>query len=301
MDGDSLLEAAARAPSALRAQVRRWRADGLRVALTPTMGALHEGHLSLLTLARAQADRVVASLFVNPTQFGPGEDFDAYPRDTPSDAALLAQAGCDLLYLPNPGAMYPPGFATEVQVTGLTERLCGAARPGHFDGVAQVVTKLLNQAEANVAVFGEKDWQQLAVIRRLAADLDIPTQILGAPTLREPDGLALSSRNRYLTQTERAAAPTLHAALQEAAAALRAGAAAEAACAAARARIEAAGFAQVDYVEALDGRSLGALGDLAAGRVFGAARLGKARLIDNIAISPQAATPPRASDGGGRG
>ena len=237
-----------------------------------------------LAVARARADRVVASIFVNPTQFGPAEDFDAYPRDTPRDAALLEQAGCDLLYLPTVETMYPPGFATEVRVTGLTEKLCGAARPGHFDGVAQVVSKLLIQAEADIAVFGEKDWQQLAVIRRLARDLNIPTEILGAPTLREADGLALSSRNAYLTAEQRAVAPTLHAALQEAAGAIRAGSPANAACAAARARLEAVGFGPVDYVEALDGASLMPLGDLSTGRLFAAARLGKARLIDNIPI-----------------
>ena len=286
-DAPELLAGAARSPEALRAFVRGWRSNGLSCALVPTMGALHVGHLSLVRTAKARADRVVASIFVNPTQFGPNEDFDAYPRDTSRDAAMLAAEGCDLLYLPGVDVMYPPGFATEVRVTGLTEKLCGAARPGHFDGVAQVVSKLLNQAGADFAVFGEKDWQQLAVIRRLARDLDIPTEILGAPTVREPDGLALSSRNAYLTAEERSAAPTLHAALQEAASAIRDGAGAQAACAAAKERIAAAGFGPIDYVEALDGASLEPLSDLETGRIFAAARLGKARLIDNIAILPQ--------------
>lgn len=281
----ALLRDAAPTPQALRRQVRQWRSQGLRVALTPTMGALHRGHLSLLEEAAQRADRIVASIFVNPTQFGPNEDFDSYPRDTARDAALLAEAGCDLLYLPSVAAMYPPGFSTEVRVTGLTEKLCGASRPGHFDGVAQVVSKLLIQAEADVAIFGQKDWQQLAVIRRLARDLDIPTEIVGAPTVREPDGLALSSRNAYLTAEERAAAPTLHAALQEAAAAIRAGAPAAESCATARDRLQAAGFGPIDYVEALDGETLEPLSDPATGRLFAAARLGKARLIDNISIA----------------
>ncbi len=273
----------------LRAHAAAWRRAGETVALVPTMGALHEGHLGLVTLARTQARRVVATIFVNPTQFGPAEDFAAYPRDEGADAALLAGAGCDLLYAPGLDAMYPPGFATQVRVTGLTEVLCGAARPGHFDGVAQVVAKYLNQAQADVALFGEKDWQQLAVIRRLAADLDIPTRILGAPTARAPDGLALSSRNRYLTAAERAVAPALHAALRAAAAAIHGGADPAAATARARAAVLAAGFAAVDYLEARDADSLAALDrhdPARPARVFAAARLGRARLIDNVPVAP---------------
>ncbi len=178
--------------AALRARVRAWRDAGERIALAPTMGALHEGHLSLVTLGRAHAERVVASIFVNPTQFGADEDLAAYPSDEARDAAMLERAGCDLIFAPGREEMYPPDFSTRVRVEGLTDCLGGAARPGHFDGVAQVVTKLLNQAQADVAVFGEKDWQQLAVIRRLARDLDIPTEILGAPIAREADGLAMS-------------------------------------------------------------------------------------------------------------
>ena len=279
----------ARTVQALRAQVRSWRAAGLRVALTPTMGALHEGHLSLLEIARGpgRADKVAASIFVNPTQFAAGEDFDSYPRDEARDAGMLAASGCDLLYAPGPDQMYPEGFATEVRVTGLTDVLCGAARPGHFDGVALVVSKLLLQAEADVAVFGEKDWQQLAVIRRLARDLDIPTEILGAPILREADGLAMSSRNRYLTPEQRAVAPALHRRMQAAAAQITAGAEPAAACLAAAEGLRGDGFGAVDYLEA---RTAGRL-DLietapptAPSRLFAAARLGRARLIDNIPI-----------------
>ncbi|MEO1458193.1 MAG: pantoate--beta-alanine ligase [Pseudomonadota bacterium] len=270
----------------LRSAVGAWRATGQRVALTPTMGALHAGHLSLVALGRAKADRVVASLFVNPTQFGAGEDLEAYPRDEARDAAMLAEAGCDLLFAPSVAEMYPEGFATEVRVTGLTDLLCGAARPGHFDGVAQVVTKLLNQAGADAAIFGEKDWQQLAVIRRLARDLDIATEILGAPILREADGLAMSSRNRYLDAAERAVAGRLNAILHDAAAAMTAGAEPAAAAREAAATLLAAGFARVDYVEVRDGASLAPAGPRAnAGdRIFAAAHLGRARLIDNMPV-----------------
>ncbi|MGF1445707.1 MAG: pantoate--beta-alanine ligase [Pikeienuella sp.] len=273
----------------LRAWVAGWRQAGARIALVPTMGALHQGHLSLVTAASARADRVVASIFVNPTQFGAGEDFTAYPRDESRDAAMLAQAGCALLFAPGVDEMYPAGFGTEVRVRGLTEVLCGAARPGHFDGVAQIVTKLLNQARADLAVFGEKDWQQLAVIRRLALDLDLGTEILGVPTLRDPDGLALSSRNRYLTATERSAAPTLYRAIAQAAEAIAAGAAPDLACAAARARVATAGFAAVDYLECRDAESLtlvSAAPPTRPARVFAAARLGRARLIDNTPVPP---------------
>src|SRR5690348_331345 len=182
----------ARTVAELRARVAAWRADGERVALTPTMGALHEGHLSLVRLGRAEADRVVASVFVNPTQFAPHEDFAAYPRDEARDAGLLAGAGCDLLFAPDVAEMYAPGFSTTVTVAGVSAPLEGAARPTHFAGVATVVAKLLLQAAPDVAVFGEKDYQQLQVIRRLARDLDLPVEIIGAPIVREPDGLAMS-------------------------------------------------------------------------------------------------------------
>jgi pantoate--beta-alanine ligase len=271
----------------LRAQVAAWRAAGLRVALTPTMGALHEGHLSLVRLGRERADRVVASVFVNPTQFAPHEDFDAYPRDEARDAALLASAGCDLLYAPTVTEMYGPGFATTVTVAGVSSPLEGEARPTHFAGVATVVAKLLLQAGADVAVFGEKDYQQLQVIRRLVADLDIPAEIVGAPIVRDPDGLALSSRNAYLTAAERPVAARLNAILAHAVQRLQAGAAVSEAEAEARAALEAAGFARVDYVEVRAAGDLARLGPGAAAapaRILAAAVVGRTRLIDNMAV-----------------
>lgn len=276
-----------RTVAALRAQVGAWRKAGLRVALTPTMGYLHEGHLSLVRLGETRADRVAASLFVNPTQFAPSEDFAAYPRDEGRDAALLAGAGCDLLYAPTVEEMYPDGFATTVTVSGVSEPLEGAARPTHFAGVATVVAKLLGQCQPDVAIFGEKDYQQLLVIRRLARDLDLPAEILGAPIVRDPDGLALSSRNVYLTAAERAVAPQLNASLRTAALALRAGARVDEVEAAGRAALSDAGFAAVDYFEARGADDLRRLGPGpidAPARVLVAARLGRARLIDNCAV-----------------
>jgi pantoate--beta-alanine ligase len=271
----------------LRARIGDWRAAGERVGLVPTMGALHEGHLSLVRLAKQHAARAVASLFVNPTQFGPNEDFEAYPRSEARDAELLASVGCDLLYAPAASEMYPPGFSTTVSVGGVTAPLDGAARPGHFAGVATVVTKLLLQSGADVAVFGEKDYQQLQVIRRLVRDLDIPVEILGAPTARAPDGLALSSRNAYLTAAERQVAPELHRTLAAAVEALHAGrAAAEVEAEAAR-RLTAAGFSRIDYVEVRDAADLAGLGPgpiTPPARILAAAVLGKARLIDNLQV-----------------
>lgn len=271
----------------LRECVRRWRAQGERVALVPTMGALHEGHLALVGVGRARAGRVLASIFVNPTQFGPNEDLAAYPRDEARDAALLEGAGCDLLFAPPVAEMYPEGFATSVRVARLTECLCGPVRPGHFEGVALVVTKLLNQAEADIAVFGEKDWQQLVVIRRLARDLDIATEIVGAPIVREADGLAMSSRNRYLSPAERAVAGALNRVLLAVAGRIAQGAPAGAACAAAAEALLAAGFASVDYVECRTAESLEPVAQFDPGRparVFAAARIGRARLIDNVPV-----------------
>jgi pantoate--beta-alanine ligase len=272
----------------LRARIRAWRDTGERIALAPTMGALHEGHLSLVTLGCAHAQRVVATIFVNPTQFGPNEDLAAYPRDEARDAAMLGSAGCDLIFAPSLEEMYPPGFSTEVRVKGLTDCLCGTVRPGHFDGMAQVVTKLLNQAQADVAIFGEKDWQQLAVIRRLAHDLDIPTEILGAPIVREADGLAMSSRNRYLDEVQRAVAGQLSRVIRAAADRVALGAPPAAEMdAGVRALIE-AGFDQVDYVECRDAENLTPVERFAPGRparVFAAARLGRARLIDNVPVT----------------
>jgi len=277
----------ARTVADLRAQVAAWKAQGLRVGFVPTMGALHEGHLSLLTLAAARADRVVTSIFVNPTQFAPHEDFEAYPRDEAGDAALLEAAGCHLLYAPSVAEMYPPGASTTVSVGGVSEPLDGAARPTHFAGVATVVTKLLLQCGPDVAVFGEKDYQQLQVIRRLTRDLDIPVEIVGGPIVRAEDGLALSSRNAYLTPAERAAAPILSRALARAVERLHAGTPVAEAEAEAVAALAAAGFARVDYVEVRGADDLARLGPGAvsgSARILGAAILGRTRLIDNMAV-----------------
>lgn len=271
----------------LRARVALWRSAGERVALVPTMGALHEGHLSLIRLAKTHARRAVASLFVNPTQFGPNEDFEAYPRSEVRDAELLASVGCDLLYAPSVDEMYPQGFATTVSVRGVSEPLDGAARPGHFAGVATVVTKLLLQCGPDLAVFGEKDYQQLQVIRRFVRDLDIPVEIVGAPTARAEDGLALSSRNAYLTETDRRAAPELHRALSAAVEQIHAGRPAAEAEAEAVQRLRSAGFSRVDYVEVRAAEDLARLGPgpvAGPARILGAAVLGKARLIDNLAV-----------------
>ncbi|MFE1597546.1 pantoate--beta-alanine ligase [Methylobacterium sp. ID0610] len=269
----------------LRAQVRAWRTAGEDVALVPTMGALHEGHLTLVRQARETCRRVIVSIFVNPTQFGPSEDFSRYPRDPERDVALLATAGADAAYLPDVATMYPPGFSTTVSVAGLTEQLCGPLRPGHFAGVATVVTKLLLQALPDRALFGEKDYQQLQVIRRFVRDLDIPVTIEGVPTVRETDGLALSSRNQYLSAEERAAAPHLAAVLRRVADAVRAGAETAPALAEGRAALEAAGFGPVQYLSVNDADSLAPL-DRVAGpaRVLAAAYLGRTRLIDNVAV-----------------
>ena len=269
----------------LRAQGAAWRRAGLRVGFVPTMGALHEGHLSLVRLAGAQADRVVASIFVNPTQFGPGEDYTTYPRDEPADAAMLARAGCDLLYAPGVAEMYPDGASTTVTVTGVSEPLDGLARPGHFAGVATVVTKLLNQCAPDLAVFGEKDFQQLQVIRRLVQDLDIPVGIVGAPIVRAGDGLALSSRNAYLTLDERPIAGRLNRVLAESLQRLRARTPVKAVEDRAIEALLSAGFHSVDYVEARAPDTLARLGPGPAEgpiRLLAAARLGKTRLIDNM-------------------
>ncbi|MBV7255369.1 pantoate--beta-alanine ligase [Pacificimonas sp. WHA3] len=270
--------------AALRAAVARWRGAGQTTALVPTMGALHAGHLSLVATAHAHADRVVASIFVNPTQFAAGEDLDSYPRQEAEDTAALRAAGCDLLFLPTAAEMYPEGYATTVRVADLPALLCGHSRPTHFDGVSTVVTKLLNQAQADYAIFGEKDWQQLAIIRRAARDLDIPTQIVGAPTVREADGLAMSSRNAYMTADERQAAAALPEALNAAASSIAGGTGIDAALAAARKTLTAAGFT-VDYIEVRGAGDLRMLTVLdRPARLFAAAKMGRARLIDNIPI-----------------
>ena len=277
----------ARDEPALRAALAR-RAGA--VALVPTMGALHEGHLRLVETARRHADRVVVSIFVNPTQFGPNEDLDAYPRDEAGDLAALAATGCDLAYLPSVPVMYPPGDQTRVRPGPLASVMDGAARPGHFEGVCTVVAKLFGQVRPDVAVFGEKDYQQLAVIRRMTADLALGPEVVGAPTVREPDGLAMSSRNRYLSAQERAAAGALPRVLDEAASRLRANDPPDAVLGDALRALRAAGFAP-DYLDLRRGDDLSCLsgdaltrGELDAARLFVAARLGGTRLIDNLAV-----------------
>jgi pantoate--beta-alanine ligase len=270
----------------LRRVVAQWHRAGDVVALVPTMGALHRGHLTLVGEARALADRVIASIFVNPTQFGPNEDFNRYPRDEAADAAKLAEAHCDLLYAPDLAEMYPAGFATTVSAGPLAEVLCGRFRPGHFAGVATVVTKLLLQAGADLACFGEKDYQQLQIIRRVVRDLDIPVRTEGVPTVREEDGLALSSRNAYLSPEERRIAPALHRVLAEVAVRASAGTPGDEAASWGAAAVNAAGFTKLDYLEIRDAESLAPLAAGRPGRVFAAAWLGKTRLIDNEPLPP---------------
>lgn len=275
----------------LRSAVEQLRRHG-PVALVPTMGALHEGHLTLVREARRRGAAVVVSIFVNPLQFGAGEDLDAYPRQLQRDSALLEAEGVDLLWAPTVAAMYPAGFATNVGVAGVSEGLCGAARPGHFDGVATVVCKLFNQVLPDLALFGEKDWQQLAVIRRMARDLDLSRPaadaILGVATVREADGLAMSSRNAYLSPEDRARAITLPGAMRKAIAAIEADAPVAATLAALEAEIVAGGFRSVDYAELRDADDLAVLGARSDRpmRLLVAARIGPGRLIDNMAVAP---------------
>jgi pantoate--beta-alanine ligase len=240
--------------------------------MVPTMGALHAGHMKLIEAAKAQADHVIASIFVNPMQFAPTEDLSRYPRQEEADAAMLAKAGVAILWAPDVATMYPDGFATTVSVAGVSEGLCGASRPGHFDGVATVVAKLFGQARPDMALFGEKDWQQLQVIRRMVIDLDLGIDIIGVPTEREADGLAMSSRNAYLSPADRKAAVALPRALVAAAEALAKGGEESAILAEARVAISAAGF-NVDYVERR------------GSRLLAAARIGSTRLIDNVEIA----------------
>lgn len=269
----------------LRTAVNAWRAQGLSVGLVPTMGALHEGHLSLVRAAKARCDRVAASLFVNPRQFAPHEDFERYPRDEASDAAMLAGAGCDLLYAPDRAAVYPDGFSTNVIVTSVATMLEGEFRPHFFGGVATVVAKLLLQCLPDHAFFGEKDYQQLQVIKRLTKDLDIPVAIHGCHTVREHDGLAMSSRNAYLSADERRVATRLNHILHDTIKAVHAGEPIAEAEAEASRHLVAAGFTGVDYVAIRDAESLAEIGDLSApARILAAVWLGKTRLIDNLAV-----------------
>lgn len=269
----------------LRREIAERRGDGARIALVPTMGALHAGHMALIAEARRLADTVVASIFVNPMQFGAHEDLGRYPRREAQDIGLLTEAGCAILWLPDAATMYPPGFAATLTIAGVSEGFEGAARPGHFDGVATVVAKLFNQVRPDVALFGEKDWQQLAVIRRMVADLDVDIEVIGVPTQREDDGLALSSRNVYLAPEDRARAVALPRALGVAARAIASGAAPGDATAAAIAALKAAGFDPIDYVVLADAETLAPAHDLAGPRrLLAAATIAGTRLIDNIAV-----------------
>ncbi|MFK8251069.1 pantoate--beta-alanine ligase [Ancylobacter terrae] len=275
----------ARTVKALREAVAEWRAAGERVALVPTMGALHAGHIALVKAGRRRARRVVVSIFVNPAQFGPNEDFGRYPRTLPADLAKLEDAGADLAYTPTVEEIYPPGFATTVTLAGPALGLETDFRPGHFAGVATVVAKLFTQAAPDYAMFGEKDYQQLQVVTRMARDLDLPLKVIGVPTLREPDGLALSSRNVYLSPQERSTAPLLITVLREAAAAITSGAPIDTTMEAARARVTAGGFV-LDYLDARHAATLAPIASASEGpiRLLVAAKLGRTRLIDNIPV-----------------
>ncbi|MFT4090003.1 MAG: pantoate--beta-alanine ligase [Asticcacaulis sp.] len=271
--------------SALRQTIAGWRTEGQKIGFIPTMGALHEGHLALVRHAKTLSDRVVVSIFVNPLQFAPHEDFDRYPRREDADAALLAEAGADLVWLPDSALMYPAGFATKIDLTGPALGLETDFRPQFFGGVATVVTKLFNQVSPDVAIFGEKDYQQLKVVQTFARDLDMPVQVIGLPTIRETDGLALSSRNAYLSAEERDTATRLHAEMQAIAETVRAGGDADASIDRAKIRLEAAGFGPIDYIALRDADTLAIpSGDSRALRLLAAAWLGKTRLIDNIAV-----------------
>jgi len=282
MNGDI---AAARSVAELRQRIGDWRARGNRIGLVPTMGALHAGHLALVAAAQAQCRRTVVSIFVNPKQFGPREDFATYPRPEADDLAKLTAAGADLAYMPAVEEMYADGFATTISLGGPAEPLEGAHRPGHFDGVATVVCKLLTQAAPDAAFFGEKDYQQLLVVRRMARDLNLPVDIIGVPTVREPDGLALSSRNVYLSPDERRIAAGLNRVMQAAAGEIAEGAEAAAILERGIAELNAVGF-RVEYLELRDAETLAPIADATSrpARLLAAAQLGRTRLIDNIAV-----------------
>lgn len=274
-----------RSLAGLRVQTAAWRKAGHTIGVVPTMGALHQGHLSLARAARARCDRVIVTIFVNPKQFNDPDDLKNYPRTEEDDAAKLESIGVDLIYVPDPDQIYPDSFATNVSVAGLTDMLCGAARPGHFDGVATVVSKLFIQTSADFAFFGEKDYQQLQIVRRMAADLDLAVDVVGCPTIREEDGLAMSSRNLLLSDRSRVYAPVLAEVMQDVRVQLLDGAAMSSIEADAQARLLAAGFNEVDYLELRDGADLALLDHTKPGaRLFAAAWLAGVRLIDNIAV-----------------
>ena len=276
----------------LTAALTGWRSDGETIALVPTMGALHAGHLALVDAARSRADRVVATIFVNPLQFGAGEDLGRYPRQEAADAALLEAHGCDLLWTPSAAQIYPAGFATTVSVAGVSERWDGAARPGHFDGVAPVVAKLFAAVRPDIALFGEKDFQQLAVIRRMEADLGLGVMVEGIETVRDADGLALSSRNAYLTADEHGRAVALPNALDAARRAIVGGMPVAEALAEAQESLRGAGFARIDYVALVDATTLepidAPIGEM---RLIAAAVMGTTRLIDNLRVVMATVSP----------
>ena len=269
----------------LRQRISSWRVEGQTVSLVPTMGALHDGHLSLIKIAQEKCDRVVASIFVNPKQFLPNEDFEKYPRNEDSDIEKLVGLGADLLFSPNASEMYRPDASTAVVISQLTDCLCATSRPGFFDGVGTVVTKLLIQTLPDIAIFGEKDYQQLLIIKRLARDLDIPTKIIGAPTIREIDGLAVSSRNVYLSPTHRETAPSIFKVLKRTATAIALGDDASLAAQKAHDDLVLAGFSKIEYFEARHSETLEPIKDTRnPGRLFAAVWLGSTRLIDNLEI-----------------
>ena len=269
----------------LRQHTSRWRIAGQTIGLIPTMGALHNGHLSLIKLAQGKCDRVIATIFVNPRQFLPNEDFDEYPRNEESDIQKLIEMGVDLLFAPKAPEMYQPDASTTVVISKLTDCLCATSRPGFFDGVGTVVTKLLIQALPDLAIFGEKDYQQLLVIKRLARDLDIPVEIIGAPTIREADGLAVSSRNVFLSQTNRETASKVFEILKKTATAIAQGNDVLVACEEARSELILAGFSEIDYFEARHSETLELIQNFEnSGRLFAAVWLGPTRLIDNLEI-----------------